>query len=479
MPQIEFNGKYDPYDMEIFQKGDDERVQRHSLLSLYWDYYYGNHRKFLKATPGSYDDNVTINLCSQAVDRTVAFLLPEPPKVKYTAKKHQKKLSDLWEKQPYIRTLLTDVAISGLVSGHVFLRLDNSNPDLTRFVNLDPRLMTVFWDTRNAHEPLWYRMTWGERDQISYTDNLFIEDYVPGKYVDGSSGWFIFTYKWNPTSKQFITVIGEEYWDYPFAPIIDWKAQPAPFTYYGPSLLKHLHVNDIVNFLFSNTNRILRFHAHPKTIILGAGKQDLQQTSIDQVWAIPVVGAEVFNLEMQSELNASIQMFEQAKASFFAQTHVVDTTTNKDRIGQITNFGLHVLFSDMLDNTRVIQQLFGMGLKESIKRAMAIMGESTAEFPEVVWVDPLPVNRSELVNAVKVEQSVGVTSNQSLAEMLNRDFNKEQERIKTEQKKMMLNLGEEGMHDVADLPIAQKSGSTSDKQEYDDNDRLQRAIESI
>ena len=492
MPQISFTGVYTPHDRKIFDAGDEERKNRHTLISLYWQYYEGNHRKFLKTTPGTYDDNTVINLCSQAVDRMSSFMFPTVPRLKYSTKKAQKQVDTIWVEQEYIPTLLTDCSISGLVGGHVYMRIDASNPQEPKYVNLDPRLVTSFWDITNPQETLWYRMTWADAnaDNPQYHGEIFyIEDYVRSIYDPNAvedDGWQIITYRWDPNlqNNMIMTEVDREYWPYDFAPIVDWKAQPKPFAKYGPSLLKHLHVNDVANFLFSNTNRILRFHAHPKTIILGASKEELQQTAIDQVWAIPVTGAQVFNLEMQSELNASMMMFEQAKSSFFSQTHVVDTAAHKDKIGQITNFGLHVLFSDMLDHTDVVRQLYGVGIQELIYRSMYIMGNKTAGHPEIIWPDPLPVNRTELVNSVKVEQSIGSTSPQTLAETLDRDYESEQDRLKQAKKAGVLNLAEDGIHEIDDLPV-QKAGaapagnSGEDTEEMDADGRLQRSIESI
>jgi len=483
MPGIIFNGEYNPHSFDEFTAGDEERRIRHALLNLYWQYYEGDQKRFLDVKTGSYDDNVIYNLCGQAVERSVHFLFPEPPTLKYSKKVDQKKVETLW-KEEFMPSFLTDIAISGLVSGHVFLRIDNSDENPS-FINIDPRVMTVFWDVRRADTALWYRMTWAEGSEYD-RDKFFIEDYVPNKYlsnVDTDEGWSIITYKWVPQKTVTLQQIGEpELWNYPFAPIVDWKAQPLPFNFYGPSLLRHLHVNDVLNFLASNTNRILRFHAHPKTIITGAGQQALEQTSIDEVWAIPTADAKVFNLEMQSDLKASMEMMDKTRAAFFAQAHVVDTTSYKDKIGQITNFGVHVLFADMVDHTKVMHQLYGRGLQEATRRALIIMGSNNnIGIPNIVWADPLPVNQTERVNAVKIEQSIGVTSPQTLSESLDRDFDQEQTRIK-EGQATYINLGNQGIHKVEDLPIEKEKSSNADgasPDEWDDSDRLQRAIESI
>jgi hypothetical protein len=209
------------------------------------------------------------------------------------------------------------------------------------------------------------------------------------------------------------------------------------FPYYGMSDLRHYKVNDVVNFVATNTNRILRFHAHPKTIITGATGDSLSQTAVNEVWAIPDPSTDVFNLEMQSDLTASQNFLEQIRSSFFSQMRVVDMATQKDKIGQITNFGLHVLFSDMLDLIKVKHRLYGYGLKLLTRYAIYLRTGDDPGMPNLVWADPLPVNRTEQVNAVKVEQSMGFTSDQTLAEDLGRDFYQESKKMSKEAKKRL------------------------------------------
>jgi len=490
MPGIPFTGRYDPLDRDVYTAGDEERKLRYDSISLFWRYYDGIHRKFLKVTPGVYDDNTVINMCSQAVDRLASFVFPTTPDLKYSTKKYQKAVDKLWKEEEYIPAFTTDAGIAGLIAGHVYVRVDASDITVPRFILLDPRLITNFWDMAKPQETLWYRMTWADSGDQRHGETYYIEDYVPSN-IDANAvdfngnptdaGWQIIMYKWNPNSREFLREIKREHWVWDFSPIVDWKAQPKPFTNYGPSLLRHLHINDVANFLFSNTNRILRFHAHPKTIILGASKEELQQTAIDQVWAIPTTGATVFNLEMQSELNASLMLYQEAKTSFFSQTHVVDTAANQEKLAGITNFGLHVLFSDMLDHTSQIRQLYGRGIQEMIYRAMTIIGNEKAGHPQILWGNPLPVNRSELVNAVKVEQSVGSTSPQTLAEELSRDYESEQTRMGIAKNKGMLNLAEDGIHDIEELPVQNESSvdAGGEREGLDASDKLQRSIDSI
>lgn len=99
-------------------------------------------------------------------------------------------------------------------------------------------------------------------------------------------------------------------WGYEWPPILDWKNLPNPHQYYGLSDLEMADLNDAVNFIASNTGRIIKVHAHPKTIGVGVLGKDVQETSVDSFWTIPNADAKVYNLEMQSELRSSLEFFQ-------------------------------------------------------------------------------------------------------------------------------------------------------------------------
>ena len=58
-------------------------------------------------------------------------------------------------------------------------------------------------------------------------------------------------------------------WGFPWAPIVDWQNLPDPEDYYGDPDLVRPELNDALNFVASNTMRIIKHHGHPKTIGVG------------------------------------------------------------------------------------------------------------------------------------------------------------------------------------------------------------------
>jgi hypothetical protein len=200
---------------------------------------------------------------------------------------------------------------------------------------------------------------------------------------------------------------------------------------YGQSNLKHVDLNDAVNFVASNTARIIKHHAHPKSVIIGAELKDLNATAVDGLYTLPP-GASVTNLEMQSDLQSSMRMLEMLRSAFFTQARVVDWASQKDKVGQLTNFGLRVLFNDMLDMIDGKHRVYGRGLAEISRRGLVMMGHADAPLPEVQWGESLPKDRKESVEAVEKEKGLGFTSDHTLAQELGRDYDAEKERKEEE-----------------------------------------------
>lgn len=425
---------YPPGEREARAQEDlanEERKKRKAMIDRYWAYYVGDHTQPLKVKSGKRDDNVIINLCGQAIDKAVDFFrAPNLPTITVPGETPkpdddstaQKTIDSFWRAND-LSKFLAATALAGFVSGHNIVKLVATD-GVPMLALIDARLVTVFWDIGYKQEPLFYRIQW----EIA-KDHIRRQDIVPNWLLtddpqrDPKSEWTIYEYEqersgiWKP--------VGEDQWPYPFAPIVDWPNMPLPFEYYGLSDLRHLALNDSVNFVASNTARIIKSHAHPKTFLFGAELGENAKQSIEGVWELPSE-AKVQNLEMQGDLASSMNMLAALRAAFFTQMRVVDWAAQKDKVGALTNFGLRVLFSDMLSLTQNKRGLYGTyGLSEISRRAAWMMGQQITERPVTQWVDPLPVDRTEEVKAVETEQKLGFTSNRTLATSLGRDYDKE------------------------------------------------------
>ncbi len=434
-----------------------ERKARKDMIDTYWRYYNGDHHKPLAVAPGKRDDNVIINLCAQAIDKSVSFFAPDEPTLLFPGETPQPgddappqvALERFW-KHNDLAAFVTNIALAGFVAGHTFCKLlPPARPGEPPGVALlDARHVTAMWDATNSTRALWYRLEW-ELDGDTVRRQDIVPDWLLVEMVDVDRGdgamervpehpaydpdstWTIIEYEKSRTTQNQWRETGRDPWRWPFSPIVQWKNVPSPHAFYGLSDLRHYRLNDAVNFVASNSLRIIKYHAHPRTIGVGVNAEQVKETSIDGFFSIPE-GSSVMNLEMRGDLASSMQMLDRLRAAFFTQMRTVDWSTQSDRVGQLTNFGLRVLFDDMMELTEMKRRIYGQGLAEISRRAVLMMNVAAPEPPLAEWADPLPQARLELVQAAQLEQGLGFTSNRTLATDLGRDLDEENERKSTE-----------------------------------------------
>jgi hypothetical protein len=431
--------KYNVNDRLLNDLTASEFQARKTQIDLYWNYYNGAHHKPLKIRQGEYDDNIIINLCGRSADKLTEFIgipnrLDLPGDVDGDEDSPQQML--LNEAVQAHEPDIPQVFIAGMVTGHVFLKINQEDDGATwRLDLIDGRHIIVFWDTTNVRRKLYYRMEWqmgNEKRRV---------DMVPDWLLDASEAegevmpvpgvperWTVIEYQMKGSSSRWEEIARDE-WAFSFAPIVDWANKRVPHQYYGASNLKNaIPLNDAVNFVASNTGRIIKYHAHPRTIGLGMEASDVKGTSIDGLLTISAKpgDAEISNLEMQSDLSSSMAFFNQLKGEFFAEQRMVDLSTIRDRLGQVTNFGVRMIFNEQLENSDEKRRVYGQWLSRAFQRLLTVMAMEVEE-PEAQWDDPLPTNRMEAVQTAQIENDLGV-SKQTLFDDLGRDYFKEQER---------------------------------------------------
>lgn len=436
---------YDPNNRDINAAGDTERNARQKYQDDRWKYYDGDHWKWLKKDLGSSrDDNITLNLCGRSTDKAVEFInvpkgfdIPgEKDKPETAAEDPQDKaLDDLYERH---RMDIPEIILSNLVSGHTFIKLHYDDLNQPSMTLLDPKFVTVFWDAMNTKRVLFYRLQWKTGD-TQYRQDI-VPDWLmearkdtPNEYQQPTK-WAIIDYTQKQGSSEWRTTPnGQQIWEYPFPPVVDWAYKKRPHQYYGVSYLHNsIALNDAVNFTASNIGRILKGHAHPKLFAFGfeVPGEDAPGAIYD---GLPPPGeADVKTIEMSTDLASSMNFMEKLIGEFFANQRILDQANIRDKVGVLTNFGVRMLFSDQLEMTDEARTVTGMGLGEVFRRLMVMTTNVDMPRPEPEWTDPLPTNRLELLQGATLESKLGTTSMETLAESIDRDFKTEQDKMKTE-----------------------------------------------
>lgn len=412
-----------------------EQVARASYINTRWAYYDGDHHKWLASPKGAKDDNLTINLCGRSVDKTVEFIgKPECFRAdgydesENAVTANQDALDMLYEQYDDV---IPEIVLSGLIAGHSFIKLFYDATGKAAMTALDPTYCVVFWDAMNTRIPLFYRLQWKQGD------TNYRQDIVPNTMLATDENalvnpslipdyWMIYDYKEIPLAARWQQT-NEQKWEYPFAPLVEWSYKKRPHQYYGVSFLHNaIPLNDAINFVASNTARILKHHAHPKTFVFGAEIE--AENAVGGIWDNLPETARIESLELQSDLGSSLKMLDMLRGEFFANARVMDNASVKDKLGQLTNFGVRMLFSDMLEMTDGYREAIEHGIGECLLRMMDINGIPLDYRPDAEWENPLPENKLELLQAAKVEKELGTTSERTLTESIGRDPDVEAQR---------------------------------------------------
>lgn len=404
----------------------DAHKARQQLFGLYWSYYRGRHRKSLKVRPGEPDDNVTLNYSKRVVNKGIQFLFGMPVGFEIDATDSERSpeeeyLDQVWGIDEVKMPFLQQVAQNGGVTGMAVLRLYEPNPNipdsLPRVVNIDPSLLEIVTNPDDINDIYGYQLIW----QVGKVWKRHRID------VQADSTWYVTAETTGQGTTQWQELPDESApWPYPFPPLITAQNLPLANELWGMSDLEEADINDAINFTASNTGRIIRFHAHPKTIGTGFSSSQVQSTAIDEMWAIPVDNAKVANLEMQSDLASSRAFLQDLKTAYAKTTSVPDLDPAQVNVGALSGFALRILYGDLLDITHIKQKTYGEMLIEANKRILAIggKGEYGTIQPTNAWQDPLPSSGLEEAQALQIDRQNGLSMETYLTK---RGYDAEQE----------------------------------------------------
>lgn len=375
-------------------------------------YYKGDQRPQLKAVVGKPDDNITVNYVGLAVDRSVSrmfrggvkFNLPDG------ADAQQEWLDTVWDLNKK-EILLYQLGLHGGVYGTPYLKIspDGITDPYTgatypRLIATDPEIIRVKTSHQDMSDVEAYIIEYSYKDdgkEISrreITRHSEEKDYTEGDGEETKTErdtWIV--EEWEQVGGGPWQMTEAVEWPYNFPPILHWKNLPSLKSAYGDSDIDDaINIQDKSNFVTSNTGKIIKFHAHPEVIGTGFSVKDMTQidSAVGTFRAIAAPEAKVFTLEMQSDLSSSLAFGFGLRQSIFDVSREVDISSMADKLGALTNFGLHVLWSDALDKNDTKRQLYGDALKELNRRLLVIAGfEGELSRPgEVEFGDPMPVD---------------------------------------------------------------------------------------
>jgi hypothetical protein len=479
---IDYDLAHAEFDSEQFEA--DELIRNSELQGL-WNFYDGEHRTFLKVSREGVDDNVIINLCSVLVDRSTSRLFGDPLRGELLTFNIEKKedvkqrkatkgegkvsvpvtdqtkakafLEDVYARSGGLDKIYNSIGVYGAVTGHFIfkLTLEEGEP---RVITVDPQIFSVLTraddkDKTKAYKIQFPIMARDPRDN-NIKETEFRQLILHGPDYGGPEGWHIQDFHRftqlaidpdervgaledtdpNNTANEHDWVAVGDIESWRFNPIIDGQNLPHARAYWGQSDMKNVTgINDEINFVMSNVNRIIRFHAHPRTVGIGIEANNVQETAVESFWSIATTPdkAKIQNLEMQSDLPAVFNFFTIMREAFWTIGREADPSTFKEKIGNVTNFGLRVLFLDALNKLGQKRQTYGKALTLLLERCLELgdMADLTA-VPN--WTDPLPTDPREAAETLMIERDIGIVSKETAATERGRKWEQEKERIEQE-----------------------------------------------
>lgn len=406
---------------ELFYDGlspaQRKRAEKYALL---WRYYRGEHKRPLKRKQGMPDDNVIINHSRRIVDKGVAFLFGHELGMELQEGETtdaERRLRDIWRANGDM-AWLHDLALNGAVCGTFYVQIVPREGRLPKLVNLDPGIVFPEWNPQDVDEAWAYQLRYSNGDRVQRDIYTLAED---------GETW-VFWREELRRGEGWLEIRERQEWPWPWSPILHGKNLPNPNSFYGLSDLEDADINDAINFVASNVNRILRLHSHPVVFGYGVGGGDLD-VAPDRGIIAKNPDAFLRYLEMSSNLGSSHEYLRRLTADYYKTAKVPEMDPDTVSLGAQSGFALKVLFADLMEKTLVKRRLYGRVLVELNRRLLEMEGLGDANVATLHWQNPLPEDERSDIAALAFDRDSGLVSVETMAAKRGYDWQNEQQRM--------------------------------------------------
>jgi len=410
-----------------------EAVQRAGAANINRNYRRGQHKAPIKTA----DDAIVVNFIGLLVDRSVAMLFGKEPQFDLPGESDapvQQYIDEVWSANRKMQ-LLKRAAVYGAETGTCYVKIlpdgavNRDGKLIPRLVVLDPATVTMDALPEDIDMIIRYTIAYTITDPVTGKDKTI-------KQVtehDAETGYWTITDYVSVNGNKF-EVTNQQVWEYDFAPIVHWHNLPDVGSVYGrPDITADLiDLQDKINFVSSNTAKIIKYHAYPKTWARGFQNSGKIAWGVDEMVTTADPNALIQNLEMQSDLSSSLAFIRYLRQALFDVGRTVDIESMADKLGNLTNFGLRVLYQDALSKLEEKRGLYGEAIVEINHRLLALAGAPDTDGGKVVWRDIMPENDNEIAQAVKTDLELGLVSKQTASGLRGYVWEDEEARIADE-----------------------------------------------
>ena len=393
----------------------------------YWNYYRGNFKKWLipKVLPNGHqiDDNVRVALSRKIVNKGNNFLFGKGLNwqlAQDNATTQETVLSEIWGNEESKNVFLTELGINGGVTGDFYIQIvARENQPLT-LKNLDPLWVYPTSDPSDQNEASKYDLRF----------MLGSELYRIRHERKSPVAWMYLKERWNVN--RWETVESEREWSFSWPFIVHGKNLPNPNSFFGCSDLEDAEINDTINLVASNLNRIIRIFAHPIVWGYGFGSNAM---NVDSSKIITSTGedAKLEALELARDLSSPQEYLKFLRTMYSEVTNVPESDPEQLKIGSTSGFALEVLFNDLLLKTGIKRSFYGKALIELNRRLLELSGFGDGNITTLHWPNPLPTDKISETTSDQFELASGLVSKRTLSTKRGYDYDQEIEYMTEEQ----------------------------------------------
>ena len=431
---------------------NQEQRDRYRQMENAWRAYAGEFPRPLKVRPGQSDDNVLTNRCAPIVDKGVSFLFGNDLHitVEHGAAHGAQDYLDLFWQRNRQMTTLAKLATNGAICGHAFVKIvPSAGTSVPRIIVLDPAMLTVETEPDDCETITAINIDYPGLSAKG--EDVTIRERIERVDPDGSAAtgafdddctWTIVHLQQSYGASDFTPIDDPVAWPHRWPPVLGCQNLPATNTFWGkPDLTPDIiGMNEVINFVQSNTSRIIKHHAHPKTWSSGVAAQNVD-ISVDNLISLPE-GAKLANLEMHSDLASSLHFAETLRADMDEQSRVPAVALGRLEglpKGNISGVALQLLFQPLLEKTRLKQLLYGELIEDICAAVIELGGFGVDVHVEINWPNLLPVDDLAAAQTALALKQLGV-SDQTIMSQLGYDADEEMQKSQVEDAKKLVNF---------------------------------------
>ena len=360
---------------ELFSGLGLSEQRRLNEISEYWDFYLGDQWRVVREEGESL---ITFNYAKAIVDKSVSFLFGKGFRIqphKEVAQELKPLLDEVWE---YNKKDILGVEIGqmGAITGDCFIKVSWEDPEVDDNgilyeeeypdgkVRIDVLPTSSVFPVYSSHD---------KDKMVSCTlQYAILEMGINGKpvarmYKEVVTRDTISYYIDNELVEEIPNILRE-------INIVQIKNIPLAGESRGQSDLKSIiPLQKELNAKVTDVSDIINYHSAPITIIQGAKSKNLEKGA-KKVWGGLPKDAKVYNLELNSDLNASNSFISTIKTAIHELSNTPeDSLGGKSAVSNTTGVALQIKYAPLLEKTWLKRQTYGGGIKDVCRLVIKLL----------------------------------------------------------------------------------------------------------